>query len=704
LLFLRRYLSGISFGFSALACFFYLSGFLEWVYGLGGDSFLEVKNNRLSDAVFWTKNFLELLPGMRISGAKVIILLSVLATTLATVVLLTLILKPRIRKVYASALLVLIFYTFYLGYSGFERGRAYAENLEKGFSQHVPSLTGPSRADLFVYIGESTSTLNMGLYGYILDTTPELQRLADSEPGFFFYRNVRSTDSHTTPSLIRAFSLSSTDKSGVLVRWGLGRVLEQAGMRIGSIRNEKTLTSGKGGSFNDREILKQALRSSGVVFFHSYAGHWPYSHFIDDAFSSVIDIPRISFEGIFGTRYSGILEGSLKSSREDYDQAIAYIDRNLALAIAEVRARPTPAVFLYFSDHGESVYTKFGHDSSKYIDEMTTVPLIVYFNKAYREEFPEIVKMYDHASRDTRLKLLDQVAPTILELLALRPAIGDLHAISSPIDHPRPIIMERELIGGRSSIALQYNESDGLPPHRPFGGTLGPTYVSVLTQFDQSGAAICYHRANSLAKALRGASVARCLEVDVVVNGDRLDVTHPPLPATGLVLSDILDIAERREIDLWIDAKNIDKPHNCLILADELTKEIKRLKRILVEFPPTSVGSLAVLSSCISRLRQADVRISYYVSTEPLVECAEDARGNQRSCASIKKALDEVLNFGAFSDISFDIRGLGAIDEIPVAKKIRWNTWAIKPQDFHKIHAERFGFVIIDTSDDPNSY
>jgi glucan phosphoethanolaminetransferase (alkaline phosphatase superfamily) len=50
--------------------------------------------------------------------------------------------------------------------------------------------------DLVLYIGESTSSLNMSLYGYPLPTTPVLDALAGQAEGFLKFDHVPACCGH----------------------------------------------------------------------------------------------------------------------------------------------------------------------------------------------------------------------------------------------------------------------------------------------------------------------------------------------------------------------------------------------------------------------------------------------------------------------------------------------------------------------------
>ena len=57
-----------------------------------------------------------------------------------------------------------------------------------------------------IYVGESTSALNLGLYGYPFDTTPSLNSL-NTDKKFIKFNRVYASHTHTAASLLSALSL-----------------------------------------------------------------------------------------------------------------------------------------------------------------------------------------------------------------------------------------------------------------------------------------------------------------------------------------------------------------------------------------------------------------------------------------------------------------------------------------------------------------
>lgn len=189
-----------------------------------------------------------------------------------------------------------------------------------------------------------------------------------------------------------------------------------------------------------------------------------------------------------------------------------------------------------------------------------------------------------------------------------------------------------------------------------------------------------------------------------MVDGHDLNVYHPPTTATGFQIEHIFSIAQARKNSLWIDSKNLDEPSACNQLASYLETNHDRVGQIFVEFPGGAASRLTDLRSCVNRLRATGARTSYYVPTGLLLPCAKSLTNNASACRELDEIVQKAMTSGNFTDLSFDFLGYPAMKRILGAEKFKWNTWAIKAQDFHHFPRQDFEFVIMDTSSDPNTY
>lgn len=724
----RAFLGALLLAASVIS-FGYLGGLLSWLSGLGGDSFLETRHFDLNEAFFWTKTFFSSVQQMLITFNKTALLIGAEILLLSAILLFILRKNNRSHHILIAPLALGVLYTSHQAHAGFQMGRDYVKELETQFSESPSGFSSKENIDLFVYIGESTSSLNMSLYGYPTPTTPKLDQLGKEDAGFIRFEKVRSTHTHTSPSLMRALALTTTQTEGT-VQWGIGQVLKQAGVeaelhsvqplngsfatfsrfvfegvRFDLPREDRYKANYAAPRQKDHELLDKIKSQSGVIFFHSYAGHGGYLDHIETELSHKPDLPKIRFDGMFGASFSERINSDLTQQVSDYNQAITYVDRNVSLAIESIKARKKPAVLFYFSDHGDAVYAKRGHESSNYIDEMTTVPVVLYFNQAYQDKYPQTFLKYRKAAHHKHTKLLDQVSPTILDILQIKSENKlDVPTLAETFKHPRPFIVERGTLSGASRIDLTYNNENGFSNSAFFGGTPEPTYTAILTERFGDENTICYHRSNSYAKALRAASVANCIEFDLMVDGDALNVYHPPSTATGLQIQHIFKIAEAQKNSLWIDGKNLDDPIACARLTSYLEQNYTRVGKIFVEFPSGAIEKKEQLTACADRLKKIGARRSYYVPTHYAVPCAQDSKKNFSACKELNQAVQLAMASGMYSDLSFDYLGYPAMKQVQGADKLKWNTWAIKAQDFNRIPRKEFDFVIMDTSTDPNTY
>jgi hypothetical protein len=365
---------------------------------------------------------------------------------------------------------------------------------------HQPPLT------LFVYIGESTSSLNMQIYGYPRRTTPKLAALATNDPGLMIFDRVFSTHVHTSPSLLEAFSLRPTSQDNavpvtdqlrvplvdILLSKGIRTVLYSnqsrkgtwnlaAGVVFGRADQTFTLdmpigdleTSAKplDSDFLPRVLVDPVLTDSShaLLLFHSYAGHGPYRGNV----SPEMPTPEWLISDRISTEHPDVVD--------DYDTAVSGVDANLARTISAVAASQKPIIFVYFSDHGEAVATDDGHDSARFRVEMSTVPFLVYFNEAARRSFPERFAQMKELATTRNVATLAQLIPTLLKLMGVTvdPQAG--FDIPPPLGAPwapYPIVVRSTVEGLSSRRIVEI-------PAPPGAVSNGPTA-------SQDGTSVCF--------------------------------------------------------------------------------------------------------------------------------------------------------------------------------------------------------------------
>lgn len=413
-----------------------------------------------------------------------------------------------VARVQVPAAIVMIVASLYQ--TSAEGVAVYLENSEgaavtaRNFSQPAPAMAGPRhRLDVVVYVGESTSVMNMGVYGYPRETTPRLSALARDDDRLLLFRHVFATHSHTSRSLLEALSLGVDESEDLQPiarrrRIPLPEVLAKAGVRTRLVSNQyqrgaweqaatvifrntedrrfriaQTLAARRTGAtepprwddeFFAAEFDRGWEEGAGpkVTFLHSYAGHGPYLENIPPRFHAPVDdtLRKLPPEAVLDDARHAV------ANVEDYDSAIRYVDHSVARMIERVRDAQHPSVLVYFADHGDEVFSNRGHDSARFRHEMLRVPFVVYFNDAARRQHPELFARYQALARSGEVATLAQLPATVLDLLGVAPRSSRAPGVvvAPPIGAPATLV---PVLIREQARELSYLELNAVPPARP---------------------------------------------------------------------------------------------------------------------------------------------------------------------------------------------------------------------------------------------
>ncbi len=396
----------------------------------------------------------------------------------------------------------------------------YLENSEafvttaKNFTHEPPAVaTSQNKTSLLVYVGESTSTMNMSLYGYPRPTTPLLSHLARHDPQLLVFDHVFATHAHTSRSLLEAlsFGLDPDERFLPITRrhqLSVVDVLKKAGMAPRLVSNQ-----GVGGSWDqassvifkhsdnvfrarlaqqigaqaampalwDDEFFEPEIQAfavqpqRGALFLHSYAGHGPYLGNIPPAFHRPVDeqLDRLQPQQILMDTSQAKLTAQAISLVQAYDAAIRYVDFSVAKAISLVKYSKQPIILVYFSDHGDAAFAGRGHDSARFKHEMARVPFLLYFNDAAAQANAGLLKKYRGLARTGETATLAQLPSTLLDLLGLRIQPGSHPLLSTALIGEKtalPPIMVRETAEGMTYVNLN-------PAPLPLPTTFSHTFI-----------------------------------------------------------------------------------------------------------------------------------------------------------------------------------------------------------------------------------
>ena len=622
---------------------------------------------------------------------------------------------------------------------------SYDENFKHNLSD-LKLIKKKNGLNVLLYIGESTSSMHMNIYGYPRNTTPLLKEINSKNENLIIFDNIWSNHTHTSASLLRALSfayqkekealpltiieskrLSITDllnkiniktnlysNQGKSGSWNLASsIIFKNAERLFSIKNimegnssdtqNKPLDHHYFNEIFEKKIKNNNQKKISLDVFHSYAGHGPYRNFIGEKFKKDVDnfYTKLNRNAIFGDS-----KFFINNQLEQYDSAVKYIDFSISNVIKKIKYLDKPIVLIYFSDHGESPFTARGHDSSRFINEMARIPFLIYFNEKAKNLRPDLFQKYKNISLKKNTGTLEQLPITILDILNVEIVSPSFFKskISSPVGYKaqkKPILIRK--VGSKYSY-VKINDID-ISNKDYIDNTDHATKNYIYTKkYGSEDLGICYHRSNTVARMIRGTFNSNCVEIDVSAKNNKLFINHPPSKFTNLTL-DVLDKIIRPSTKLWIDGKNLDKPKNCNLTLNYFFNKKKLSKNTLIEFP-SRTKSDSSLNKCISDLRSLGINTSFYVPTKLGNACNQLRDKNKnylksKECIKFQNVMKKAIDTDYFTDISFDYKIHNLIKELEYEKLLKLNMWNITHKNINNIDLNSFR-LLITKSTDPN--
>jgi hypothetical protein len=741
----------------------YHASFELWLRSIGADSFEEAKSFSLVEAKFWLNTMSVVIHPNPLINLKHIAFFIALALAFMTALrwLHRRLAPTRLRYdhlhlTFALLLILLaVHQTFAAPLRLFLNNVGTFKAVQQNFNNPAPPVAFRRPLHVVMYIGESTTVMNMSLYGYPRDTTPRLTSLRASDPNLLVFENVFSTHSQTSMSLLEALSFGLIKEEYALPiterkRVSIVELLAQAGIKpvlysnqgqAGTINQASSIIFRKAErhfSLDDRllgnlanlsekfdlkrpwdhdffvgkaaQIIEVGNRSS-MTFLHSYAGHGWYLKNIPPNFRQPVD------DYFLNLREAAV--GAPNSIRysEGYDAALRYVDYSVSSVIDELKPLSAPVVFLYFSDHGEATYEGRGHDSMRFVHEMVRIPFVMYFNQSAREKYPDLYQKYQALSRTRNVATLNQLSSTLLDLfgaevmpdasgssLLMPPVIGTATA--------HPPLMVRKISEGIMFIDINptrkswMNDLRSRTNEKYLDRSDMATHVYAAVHNHEGDARVCYP-ANTLSDARRGSIVTNCLGVNIVVNSTGEIAAHAPDQAdAGLRLEHIATIAHPNKLTLWLEGKNIATPENCSALVQALDRIMYRDASILINFPTPS--NHQAIARCAMQLRDMRYRVSYKISPGIALKCTASLNlgmkfDTEESCQAMATQLMQALASGIYTDLSFDYRALEAVKQAPGASKLVWNTENLDPKLLGITNRTQFGMMALNTRHEPET-
>lgn len=244
-------------------------------------------------------------------------------------------------------------------------------------------------------IGESTSRNHMGLYGYYRQTNPLLNKIKDD---LIVFNDVISPNSSTIASLSKVLTLGNHENPDGRFKGSLIQLFNKAGFKtywisaqktsginatfvtgISNSSDEQYFVSSYGHPPLDEELLKpldKALNDNDnkkLIILHLLGTHASYKKRYPKSFEHFTDQPFSKFKHEKAYYYIN-----------KYDNAVLYNDYVLNKIIQKLRKQAISSSLIYFSDHGEEVYTSLnlkGHWEGNKSKPMYDIPFLIWFSK-----------------------------------------------------------------------------------------------------------------------------------------------------------------------------------------------------------------------------------------------------------------------------------------------------------------------------------
>ena len=690
----------------------YWDTLILWIRDLGGDSLSEVNTFNFLFIYSWLLSIFSYFePNLKITN----FLKFYLVGFLLFFIFLKIFKRKKIYFLYfpliSSFIFLYLFFNFNLNHLS---GNIITQkDIKKNFKESSEIYKKANSINFIIFIGESNSSLHTQKYIRKLLNNDEFRQKGK----FLNLDNIYSTHTHSTPALLRLFSVPINNKDENLFK----TIVKRESINIFSFFDKKIIKSyisstGKSGFNNihypiffenfdykffledsnyefEKEFFTKNFdniinkrKVDNLIVFHSSVGHAPYSKYIPK------NIDLENFE--FSKEYPIKLLGNKKKYYKDYidyEKALNYNYQNLESIISKIDEN-TPTILVYLSDHGESVYTGTGHDSSRLVHEMLRIPFLIYYSNSFIEKYENNLELNKKFQND--INTSDILKKIIFDSYSLN--LINKKYLDEQYQKYEKIIFQRNKNNTTEYIDLNFDRIN--LPNKYKLKTDKDTNVHILAKnIDEKK--ICYHAANTISRVIRGLHVTSCLEFDLIIEDDEFFIYHPPSKNIKFTLDELFDVSNKAKT-YWIDAKNIDNSINCNILFNKIQNIKKDNVNYFIEFPSkTSLKNNDILD-CIMNFKEINIDVSYYIQNSDINDCYHNLEKKNNSCNSLMNIVNDLDKKKIFDNISFDYKFEKIINYFNFEPlNLKLNTWHIEYEEVKNLDLEKYNLIIPYNSD-----
>lgn len=285
---------------------------------------------------------------------------------------------------------------------------------------NLVDANGNTPRTLVLVIGESTTRMRMGLYGYDRDTTPLIEQFKKENPDFVAFNDVVSSRPYTIEILQQALTFADEQHPDLyLEKPSLMQLMKQAGYKTFWITNQQTMTKRN----TMLTMFSQQMDKQYYMNNDRNQSSRQYDESVFEPFKEVLADPaekKFIVVHLLGTHMSYELrypKGQAYDKFNDktnipfaidddkveiynsYDEAVLYNDYVTSTLFNMFKNSKENGFILYFSDHGEDVYQTPPHDILGRNEKaptrtMYTVPFMLWESPQWIATHPNNYKDY----------------------------------------------------------------------------------------------------------------------------------------------------------------------------------------------------------------------------------------------------------------------------------------------------------------------
>ena len=412
--------------------------------------------------VLLTTNALEVsefLTAARLAKYLAVVIVMIVVLAIASAVLYRLSKRLKLKKKFSvEILLALVFAAaivwyqdprllkgIYLSYKKFYSDLSSLKKItakRQHTRQNLYASKSRSGETYVVVIGEALNKQHMGIYGYLRDTTPELQKHRD----LLVFDNAYAIHHHTHIVLPLSFTEANLyNELNYYDAHSLFSILKNAGFKTYWLTNQfylgvedhapvdvmakstvdhlqrfsaklvdhsHALRNYDGAMLPSIEkILNNKATHNRVIFVHLYGSHYQFCNRYPRKFHR--------FEGKLDKAFYGnIANAPYYEKINCYDNSVLYQDFVLASILKILKEVDGVSGFIFFSDHGEDVFLNITRNLGTISYNMLDIPMLMWFSESYRQKYPQRYEVIDRANN--KLFSNDLIYDTLVGLFAIQ--------------------------------------------------------------------------------------------------------------------------------------------------------------------------------------------------------------------------------------------------------------------------------------------